>query len=137
MPITTPIELDVNDDNDDGTTPVLNESFTRWQTNGTTKSIYMHSAHNLSVRDLLTFYVTFPKTNGTFKGMAKSAFKFSKDVTVLNNVGEEIIVPIIGQCNFSLPVGATAEQAMLIRQRMVAMLNDDAVMVPLMEQLMV
>lgn len=40
----------------------------------------------------------------------KSATKITKDLSVLNAVGEPIVSPMIADISFSVPVGATAAE---------------------------
>jgi hypothetical protein len=64
--------------------------------------------------------------------------KFSQDITVdgLDGVSQ-ITAPIIVEVSVSLPVGATAADALIARQRVVALVDRDDIMTPLMEQLMI
>jgi len=48
-----------------------------------------------------------------------------------------VTAPIIVEVSFSVPVGATAAQTMLHRQRALALLDLDSVMAPLNDQLMI
>lgn len=102
------------------------------------RSVYNHSAHSLVARDTLTLYRTFPKASGNFKGMAKSAIKFSQDLEVLGVDGITTLTsPIIAEVGFSIPVGVTPAEQMIARQRVLAMVDFDAVMIALNNQLMV
>lgn len=100
------------------------------------RSVYEGPSHSLISKDTLTFYRTKPTKSGNFNGTAKSALKFSTDTSVpAVNVADTIVAPMIGEVSFSLPVGCTAAQVKILRQRMVAILDDDAVMVQLSELL--
>lgn len=94
--------------------------------------------HSIDSRDTLGFYRTFPKTNGNFKGVSKSSVKFTKDITVDGVDGvSQLTAPIIVEVSFSLPVGATAAEAMIARQKALALLDSDTHMAPLNDQLVV
>jgi hypothetical protein len=89
-------------------------------------------------KDTLSLYRTFPKPSGNFKGVCKTSFKFSKDISVTGVDGvSQLTAPIIVEVAFSLPVGATHAQVLLAQQRALSMLDLDSVMTPLNEQLMV
>lgn len=130
------IEIPVNHDNDDGTTPTVDHQYDRWEET-LNRSTYVHTNHTLGAKDQLSFYRTLPKQSGTFRGMAKTAFKFSRDVTVEDSAGGTIIVPQIVHVTFSNPVGVSAADKLLARQRVAALLGLDAIMDPLQNQLMV
>jgi hypothetical protein len=102
------------------------------------RSVYTEAAHQLTARDTLALYRTFPKTNGNFPGTAKSMAKFSQDLGITGVDGLATLTsPLIGGISFSVPVGVDAAAQMVMRQRMIALLDDDTVMVALMNQLMV
>lgn len=102
------------------------------------RAMYISADHTLVAKDTFGMYRTLPKSNGNFKGVAKTSIKFSKDIQVdgLDGVSK-ITAPIIMEVSVSLPVGTTPETAMIMRQRVISALDRDDVMVPLMEQLMV
>lgn len=64
---------------------------------------YAGASHTPAVKDLLTLSRTYPKTSGSFLGVAKPYFKQVKTVTVNATTGEkqDAIVYIGG----SIPVG--------------------------------
>lgn len=125
------LTLSVDEEND-GVGPV-NHVYTRFD-DTPTKSSYIHANHTLAARNTLGFYRTLPKPSGNFKGVAKTSSKFSQDITVLGADGSSITAPIITEFSVSLPVGATAAQAKIARQRHLALLDRDDVMVAAMEQ---
>jgi hypothetical protein len=102
------------------------------------RTTYIGADHSLQSRNTLGLYRTLPKSNGNFRGVAKSAVKFSQDITVdgLDGVSQ-ITAPIIVEVSVSLPVGATPADALIARQRVVALVDRDDIMTPLMEQLMI
>lgn len=99
----------------------------------TGRSTYVVDAsHSLETRDMLQFYRTPPKRNGESRGSSKCAAKFTLDSEVPNASGSgNILLPQIAEVSFSLPVGTTAAQTLELRQRIIALLDDDAVMAPL------
>lgn len=88
------------------------------------RSIYNGPAHTLTTRDTLGFYRTPVKSNGADNGVAKSALKLTQDIEVAGKDSSTFVVkPMIGNCDFSIPVGATVEQTLEFRQRMIAALD--------------
>lgn len=128
------ITLSVDEQND-GVGPV-DHVYSRYDTNPN-RTTYIHANHALDERDTLTFYRTLPKPSGNFKGVAKTAQKFSRDISVLGADGATITAPIIVEISTSLPVGATAAQAMIARQKVLSLMDLDAIMVPAQEQQMI
>lgn len=102
------------------------------------RSIYQGENHSSVARDTLTLYRTPEKPSGNFKGVRKSAFKFSTDKAVTGADGLATLTsPIIAEVSFSVPVGVTAADMMIARQRCIALLDDDDVMDDLMDKLMI
>lgn len=92
------------------------------------RTVYISENHEPGMRDLLTFYRTFPKQVGTFKGVRKSSAKFTTDFTVSTSDGLTTISPSIVEVNSSLPVGLSDAQLVKIRQRAIALLDQDILM---------
>jgi len=129
------ITLSVDEQND-GVDPV-DHVFTRFE-EYQNRAVYIGSTHSMSAKDTTSLYRTFPKSSGNFKGVAKTAFKISKDIQVDGVDGvSQLSAPIIVDVSFSIPVGATHEQILIARQRALALLDLDTVMTPLNEQLMI
>lgn len=102
------------------------------------RSIYIGAAHSLTSRDTLTLYRTAPKPNGNFLGVAKTAAKFSEDITVDGADGvSTLTAPMIREVSYSFPVGTSLAQQLAFRQRGIALEDLDSVMVPLNNQLMI
>lgn len=100
------------------------------------RSVYKTPTHSLITRDTLSFYRTMPKKSGNFNGVAKSALKFTVDKEVEGvDTTTTIVAPQIGEISFSLPIGFTAAEALVLRQRLIAALDDDTIMAQLMEGL--
>lgn len=98
------------------------------------KSVYYDADHTVASRNTLAFMRTFPKQSGNFYGTLKTTVKFTKDVEVTGVNGETIKVPSIAEVNFSFPVGTDNSHATLMRQEVIAMLDDDSVMDPFHDQ---
>lgn len=131
------IAIDVNTDNDDGTTAAVSAVYARFE-EYLNRSVYIHQNHTLAMRDQLSLYRTLPKTSGNFRGTAKSAVKFTKDFLVAGTDTETMLVaPAILEANFSLPIGLTPAQTLEMRMRLAAMILFDTVMVSLNDQCMV
>lgn len=124
------ITLAVDEAND--SSPV-NHVMTRAE-EGANKSVYYDEDHTVATRNHLTFLRSFPKQSGNFYGTLKTTVKFTTDVTVVGVNGENIKVPSIVECNFSFPVGTDNAHATLMRQKLIAALDDDSVMDPFHDQ---
>lgn len=128
------LQLAVDELNDGNTSNHDYSRFEEYQN----RSVYIGANHSLDSQDKLTLYRTFPKSNGNYKGVAKSSFKFSKDHLVNGVDGlAQLTSPLIVEVSFSVPVGISVADQMIARQRAVALLDNDTVMSALMDQLMV
>lgn len=131
------IVLTVDEDNDGVTTADVNLTYTRFEEN-LNRSSYITANHSLDTRDTLGLYRTIPKSNGNFKGTAKSSLKFTRDIQVLGKDGVSLITaPQLIEVSSSNPIGATPAQTLEMRQRAIAILDRDDIMAPLMDQLLV
>lgn len=100
------------------------------------RSVYTEENHQLDAKDTLTLYRTFPKVSGNYKGTAKSALKFSKEYAVDGVDGlASLSSPCIVEVSFSVPVGVADADQLIMRQRVIAILDDDTIMDALMGQL--
>lgn len=92
------------------------------------RSTYVSDENTPDSRDTLQLYRTAHKRNGEFRGASKTSAKFTTDISVANASGSgNITVPLIGEVSFSVPVGATSAQTMELRQRIIALLDDDTI----------
>lgn len=131
------ISLTVDVTNDGETTADETQVYTRFEEH-LNRAVYISADHTVAAPNTLTFYRTPPKPNGNFPGMAKSAVKFSEAVLVDGVDGSSTVKsPSIVEISFSLPVGVTAAHAMELRQRAIALLDDDDIMDDLNMLLMV
>lgn len=129
------VTLSVDEENDG--VGLVNHVFTRFE-EYQNRAVYIGDSHSMAAKDTLSLYRTFPKVSGNFRGVSKTAVKFSKDITVTGADGvSTLTAPIIVDVSFSIPVGATVAQVLIARQRALALLDLDAVMDPLNNQLMV
>lgn len=102
------------------------------------KSVYIGATHVPESRDTMALYRTQPTKSGNFKGVAKSAVKFTEDIAVAGvDSSTTLTAPMIVDVSFSIPVGATDAQVEEIRQRVIAALDDSVMMRGLNTQLMV
>lgn len=101
------------------------------------RSVYIGPNHTVATPNTLTFYRTLPKQTGNFKGMAKVAAKFSEAQIVEGVDGTDNSVPYILEISEAIPVGTTAVKRVELRQRAIALLDNDAVMNDLDGQLMI
>lgn len=129
------ITLSVDEQND-GVGPV-DHVYTRFEEH-LNRAVYVGPDHSMMVRNTLSTYRTFPKPKGNFRGVSKSAVKFSMDISVAGVDSEtSILAPVIVEVSFSIPVGVTPAQSLIARQKALSLLDLDAVMAPLNDQLMV
>lgn len=97
------------------------------------RSTYIGADHTLADRNTLQFYRTPPRRNGEFLGAAKTSLKFTQDTSVANASGDgNIVAPLIMEVQISAPVGVTEADLVHLRQRVLAVLDDDSVSGPLM-----
>lgn len=116
-----------------GTT--VNKVFSRHDDTLPNRSKYISDSHTLASRDILDFYRTPPKKSGNFNGVAKTGFKFTTDYVVAGaDASTDVIAPQIAEVSFSLPIGFTTAQLVVLRQRIIALLDNDALMKRLNEQ---
>jgi hypothetical protein len=93
------------------------------------RSVYHGASHSAVLRDTISLYRSGPKPNGNFRGVTKNSAKLSKDVEVAGADGvATLTVPSICEISFSLPVGITDADILKLRQRAIALLDDDTIM---------
>lgn len=114
--------------NTDSTT---NELFTRHEEQ-INRSTYVGPGHSVASVNMLQLYRTLPKRSGDYLGSAKVSLKLTQTRTVQSASGLDIPAQDISEVSFSVPVGVTAAQMLATRQRWIAILDDDAIMTPLM-----
>lgn len=119
------ITLAVDEANTSSTTDHAYSRFDEYQN----RSIYNGPDNTLSEREILGFYRTKPSKSGNFKGVAKSSFKFTKDLSVEGvDSTTAVTAPIITTISQSIPIGATTAEVLEERQKAIALLDDDSIM---------
>lgn len=116
---------------------IIEQSFSRYE-EYQNRSAYIGEDHTPGTRDVIALYRSFPTKVGNFKGVGKTSVKLTRDLTV-PGVDEttSIAAPIIIEVSFSVPVGTTAESVVEQRQRLIALLDNDAFMNDLNLKLMI
>lgn len=128
------ISISVDAANDGNPATVTYDRYEEFQN----RSVYIGSTHVPEARDILALYRTFPTKSGNFKGVSKSAVKFTEDIEVAGvDASTTLTSPLIIEVSFSVPVGATSADVVKARQKALAILDDDALMNALNIQLMV
>jgi len=118
-----------------GTTII--EDFNRYE-EYLNRSVYIGTGHTPDSRNTLAMYRTFPTKSGNFKGVSKSSIKLTKDHMVSGADGvSSLTSPVIVEVNFSVPVGVSAADMKICRQRLIAALDSDEICDALNIQLMV
>lgn len=113
------------------------QSYTRYE-ESLNKSVYIGATHVPENRDMLALYRTQPTKSGNFRGVAKSAVKFTEDIEVAGvDSATTLTAPMILDVSFSIPVGATDAEVEELRQRALGLLDDSTLMKALNTQLMV
>lgn len=116
---------------------LVNEALSHFETT-LNRSTYIGELHTALTKDQLAFYRTAHKSNGNFRGTDKTSFKFTREVIVDGVDGvSQLTVPLIFEVSASIPVGVSAADMLLMRQRCIALLDLDTVMVPFQTQLMI
>lgn len=105
----------------------VNQLYRRFE-EGTNKTVYIcEVTHTLEKRDILTLSRTLPTRTGNFRGTAKESAKFTCDQIIPGvDASTTISAPLIGECNFSIPLGTPAAAVVVLRQRMIAFLDHAA-----------
>lgn len=128
------ITLSVDAENNGTPAP---EVFTRYE-EFQNRATYITGSHTPDARNQMSVYRTFPTRSGNFKGVEKTALKFTEDTEVAGvDSASTLKAPSIAEIAFSFPVGATAAFKKHMRQRVIAALDDDTLMDALNVQLMI
>lgn len=128
------ITLPVDNANDGNT---VDQSYSRYD-EYQNRTTYVGENHSPANRDQIAMYRSFPTKSGNFKGTSKSAVKLTEDVSVPGADGvATLTVPCIAEVSFSIPVGMPATKVLELRQRIIALLDDDQIMDDLSVRLMI
>lgn len=102
------------------------------------RTTYIGPGHTLASRNIMQLYRTYPKRSGESRGNSKSSVKFTLDIEVDNASGSgTIVLPLIGEVSFSVPVGTTPAQTQELRQQLLAVLDDETVAAALVDILQI
>lgn len=116
-----------------GTT--TNQIYNRY-TEKENSSTYISSTHTLVSRDMIEFSRVFPTQSGNYRGVLRPSVKLTEDVTVPGvDATTTVVQPLIANLSFSIPVGTSAAATLELRQRLLAILDNDVVMASLMNAL--
>lgn len=119
--ITLPVDA-ANDAN------LADQIFTRFD-EFSNRSLYIGPAHLPEARYTLGLYRSPIKANGNFRGVKKTSFKLTKDISVLGVDGvSSLTSPIIVETSFSFPVGVLAADVLELRQVDLALIDYDTIM---------
>lgn len=110
---------------------IVAELFTRHEEQ-INRSTYVGPGHTAASSNMMQLYRTLPKRSGDYLGSSKVSVKLTRTRTVGNAAGLDIPAQDIAEVSFSIPVGVTATEMLATRQRLIAILDDDAVMGPFM-----
>lgn len=122
------ITLAVDRLNNGTTTP---ETWTRYDADSSQgKAVYHGPTHSFAERQELAFLRKLPVKNGDFLGTARPAQKFTSTVSVVNAKGETVKALYVREITESIPVGMTAAQLLVERQRAIALMDQDSIMTP-------
>lgn len=116
---------------DNGT--LVNQVFSR-QEEYLHRTLYIGAEHQPDMRNTLGIYRTPIKPTSGFKGVMRTSLKITKDVQVLNPVGETITSPMIAELSFSVPVGTSAEDRLELTQTIGALALHREVIAGLIDQ---
>jgi len=99
------------------------------------RTVYVGPGSSDAYRNQMTLLRSTPTESGNFRGVKKTSLKFTKDVGVIGVDATTLnVAPIIGAVNFSIPVGASAAEVLIVREHLIAALNDQDLSVRLLEK---
>lgn len=116
-------------------TPVA-QPYTRFE-EAANRTIYVSAGHLPNSRDMLALYRSSPTRSGNFLGTTKSSFKFTEDVIVKDAMGNDTVQPVLFEVSTSVPVGALPAKTKELRQRAIALLDNDGIMYDLNDRGMI
>lgn len=108
-----------------GTT--TNEAYTSYNNTGSIHT-YIGPDHAPDLQNTLKLYRTEPSASGAFKGYLDSKVSFGQDFTVSAVDGTNIVRMGFASLQIRVPVGVTEAQILHLRQRVLAILDADAIM---------
>ena len=124
MSLPNTLTVNIDKENDGSSIPVVLSEIER----AADRSRYKFPGHTLVARDYVEFYRTLNKKSGNSNGVAKSAIKVTRDISVPGvDTTTTLVAPQIGHVTFSSPVGATTAQELEIAMRLVACIIDSVI----------
>jgi hypothetical protein len=110
-----------------------NETFSLVSPFSEGKSTWLKDGTMREDHDIVTFYGALPKRSGNFQGVYRSGIKATHGVEVegvdsTTSLDSDIILNL----SVSVPVGTATADLVLVRQRLIAALDDDTLMNDLM-----
>lgn len=118
--------------NTGSSTDVVYTRFDQYQN----RSVYHAAGHTPLMRDMMTLYRTPSKKSGNFPGVQKSSMKFTKDYAVAGvDTETTLVATAIHEVSSSIPLGVSSADQLVIRQTGIAAQDQDAISLPLMEDL--
>jgi hypothetical protein len=120
--------LNVNEDNDDGTTAEVEKIFHRKEVyNG--RSLYTTDASSSLARETLGLYASPAKPSGNILGTNKASVKTTCDCSVPGADGVAVYTkPIILKLEASIPAGADTTLVKAELMKLAAVMQDDSIM---------
>lgn len=114
------------------------QTFGRYIGNGENYSVYNGENHSSALRNTLGFYRTFPKPQGNYRGVERSAVKTTQDVVITGADGlSQLTKPAIIETKFNRPVGLSDSDWLAIKQRHLAAIGNKILMDSLTNALVV
>lgn len=98
------------------------------------RSLYISADHQPDMRETLGIYRSPIKPTSAYKGVMRTSCKYTKDVSVLNPVGETITSPMIAEVSYSVPVGTSEADRLELAQTIGALALFRAVIAGLIDQ---
>lgn len=100
------------------------------------RTTYEFPDHTVASRKTMHLYRTYAKRSGNSRGSTKCALKVTLDASVANADGSgSLVLPVIGEISFSVPVGTDQATLVYLRQVLIAALDRDDVVGKLVEKL--
>lgn len=88
------------------------------------RSTYIGADHTSLDRNVMALFRSPAKPVGNFPGVEKTSIKFTDDKSVSGNDGVSTLrIPAIAELAFSLPIGMTDAEKLLLRQKCIAALD--------------
>lgn len=124
MSLPNTLTVYIDNENDGSPIPVIISEIER----AADRSRYKFPTHSLIARDYVDFYRTLNKKTGNFNGVAKSAIKVTRDVSVPGvDTTTTLVAPQIAHVTFANPVGVTPAQELEVAMRLVGCIIDSVI----------